>query len=472
MQKSTIPLTLFLFLWILIFSCGKDAAVAPVNPPPVDTSTHVTALSISSSAFLLLTATNQQLTVNFTPANTTNQKITWTSSDTTIATVDATGKVTAKTAGTVTIVATSVDNPSIKVTATVTVLKNYDVYVVGRGNSNNWINCALYWKNGVWSELPGGKTVGLNAYAVMLAGSDVYVVGATQSDGANVGWYIPTYWKNGVPVQLDDPTVGYSTYARSIAVSGSTVYVAGYNAQYSGAPFYNGRFRAYYWKADGNTVKRFPLYDSATSTDAFSIALSGNDVFVAGSLAKDNFYRWGSLWKNDFSNAVPLTDGPTYSQLTAVAVDGSDVYVAGYGGCPDFGCPKTARLWKNNMSNVVSLTSGTTVAETSAMTIVNGIVYVCGCEKNTSGKNVAKYWKITGNTVTSFALTDGTYDAKANSIAVVGDDVFIAGNERNSGNITVGKYWRVYNGLSLPVVLPNSQLSGQWNSEANGIFVR
>jgi hypothetical protein len=98
-------------------------------------------------------------------------------------------------------------------------------------------------------------------------------------------------------------------------------------------------------------------------------------------------------------------------------------------------------------------------------------VYVCGLEKNASGISVAKYWKIAGNTVTSFTLTDGTHDANANSIAVAGDDIFIAGYELNDAKQTVGKYWRVYNGQSLQVILPTSQLNSG-SSEANGIFVR
>lgn len=49
------------------------------------------------------------LTAAVAPANATNKDVTWTSSDTTIATVDATGKVTGESAGTATITATTVD---------------------------------------------------------------------------------------------------------------------------------------------------------------------------------------------------------------------------------------------------------------------------------------------------------------------------------------------------------------------------
>ena len=55
------------------------------------------------------------------PANTTNKAITWESSDTSVATVDEQGNVTAKAAGTATITATSVADTSLTDTCSITV---------------------------------------------------------------------------------------------------------------------------------------------------------------------------------------------------------------------------------------------------------------------------------------------------------------------------------------------------------------
>jgi uncharacterized protein YjdB len=62
-----------------------------------------------------------QLKPIFTPANATNQEITWFSTNEKIATVDKYGVVTIKAAGKVSIVATSVDNPSAKAICNITI---------------------------------------------------------------------------------------------------------------------------------------------------------------------------------------------------------------------------------------------------------------------------------------------------------------------------------------------------------------
>lgn len=64
-----------------------------------------------------------QLRASVTPDNATNQKVTWKSSNTNVATVSDNGLVTMKAAGTVSIICTSVDNPSVQAFCNVTVLK-------------------------------------------------------------------------------------------------------------------------------------------------------------------------------------------------------------------------------------------------------------------------------------------------------------------------------------------------------------
>ncbi|GIN86972.1 hypothetical protein J6TS2_33580 [Heyndrickxia sporothermodurans] len=62
----------------------------------------------------------RNLSATVTPS-TAKQTVTWSSSDTSLATVDSSGKVTAVKEGTVTITATSTENTNIKGTATVNV---------------------------------------------------------------------------------------------------------------------------------------------------------------------------------------------------------------------------------------------------------------------------------------------------------------------------------------------------------------
>jgi len=100
-----------------------DSSIIKNLPAPVKDFDTVTGISFNLPSLNLVNGTTGTLTAIIEPDYATNKAVTWTSSDTTIATVSATGVVTAKAVGLATITATATDttNGTIKNTCTVDV---------------------------------------------------------------------------------------------------------------------------------------------------------------------------------------------------------------------------------------------------------------------------------------------------------------------------------------------------------------
>ncbi|MGB4039247.1 MAG: S-layer homology domain-containing protein, partial [Bacillota bacterium] len=81
----------------------EEEPKAPPKPPVVP----VSAISVTPKELTLTVGETGQITATVTPSTATNNKVNWSSSDETIATVDENGAVTAVAAGTATITATS-----------------------------------------------------------------------------------------------------------------------------------------------------------------------------------------------------------------------------------------------------------------------------------------------------------------------------------------------------------------------------
>ena len=99
----------------------------------VYTPIHVTSVSLDKSEASLKVGNTLKLNATVNPSDATNKSVTWSSSDTNIATVDADGKVTAKKAGKVTITVTSNDgNKSATCALTVEAkgIQDYLIYII------------------------------------------------------------------------------------------------------------------------------------------------------------------------------------------------------------------------------------------------------------------------------------------------------------------------------------------------------
>jgi hypothetical protein len=418
---------------LILSSCSKDTPnTSPAIPP--DTTTKQK-LSISPDTSLLVMNATLQLTAIFTPADTLNTRIIWSSSDNNIATVNAYGTVSPVSAGTVVITGNSEIDSKVKATAVVQVLKEYDVLLTGKN---------FYWRNGQYKNLPGGHYDIFEGNAITLSGNDVYIAGYTVT--ANL-WRVPTYWKNENPVQLTAEIDNVSTMATSLTVTDTSVYIAGFKSFDPGCPnncTYE-KTNAFYWKSTPAGITEIPLFDNNTAySEANAITTTANgDVLIAGNNAFDNYYKTSRFWKNQFADSVVFSGYSSYSTASAIGIIGNDVYVAGTDGCPYTNCVAAAKLWKNNSSSVITLSRAGAEAAPTAMFIKGQDIYISGYETNAAQKRVAKFWKVNGSTVTSFDVTKGITNAIAYSVYVIDDNVFLAGFEEENDGKRIPKYWRV-----------------------------
>lgn len=303
-----------------------------------------------------------------------------------------------------------------------------DVYIAGQSNGR-----AVYWKNGQLIPLSGlGQA---SATGITVVDGDVYVAG---EEGGDFFVFTGTakYWKNGQEVLLTDPRG--AAVATAIAVSGTTVYVAGRQQE-------GNHTVAMLWK-NGQPVA---LTNGTSDADATSIFVADGSVYVAGYEG-----RVAKYWKN--GQPVSLTDGQHEAYASSITVDGNDVYVAGL----EYENGPVIKYWKNGKA--VLLTTGSVASASATSIAVEGDnVYVAGWEGDYMGVvggrgTVGKYWK-NGSAV---HLTNGSTYAYITSLAVDGGDVYVAGYEGVNQQLRA-TYWK--NGQAM--VLGNN------GSSALSVFV-
>ena len=95
---------------------------------------EVKVTGITLAALAIYVGESKAITATVKPDDATNKALTWTSSDETVATVDATGKVTGKKIGTATITATAQDGSGVSGSCTVTVLSTVKKVTVTPAN--------------------------------------------------------------------------------------------------------------------------------------------------------------------------------------------------------------------------------------------------------------------------------------------------------------------------------------------------
>ena len=160
----------------------------------------VTNIAVNKTATTLAVAEVEFLTTTATPANATNQSVTWASSDTSVATINTEGKVTAISAGTATITATTDNGATATTAVTVVPASTTDAGVVINGVRWATRNVGGPGTFAAYPESPGmlfqwNRRVGCPATGEAV---DFDPTGSTstvwyaENDPCPTGWRVPT----------------------------------------------------------------------------------------------------------------------------------------------------------------------------------------------------------------------------------------------------------------------------------------
>ena len=268
---------------------GKKATCAvTVNNKAVST------ITLNKSSLSLKETQTAQLTATISPANATDQTLTWTSSNNSVAVVDKTGKVTALKAGTATITAKSSNNKTA--TCSVTVSSAYTVkygttemtqgYIltIDLGDSVTLMPFDLATNSELRTQLSSSSISSDNN---TVAGASVVNAGGTGGIAAYNKWTI-TGKKGGVA----NVTMTYGTMTRKIVVK-----VKDYTVLYNEKEVTSSMT---YMMVAKNEGINFQLYDK-TSGSKVKMSLDNKDYYTISSSNHDvttDDYAWSLYGKN------------------------------------------------------------------------------------------------------------------------------------------------------------------------------
>lgn len=223
---------------------------------------------------------------------------------------------------------------------------------------------ASFWINGTQQYLTNG-TYESSANNVFKHNSDIYLAGferntVSPSDPTELN-KMAVYWKNGAMTQLTSGNT--NAEANSIAVSGNDVYVAG--IEYNSTTL---RQNARLWK-NGAVVG---LTDGANWSFANDVAIGGNNVYVVGQETIGGVPT-PLLWSNGVRATLPFTG--TSGNPHRIVLDGNDVYIIG--AHTEGGITK-ACYWKNNVFHAVNFIAGGSSYYAVDGIVKNGVLHLVG----------------------------------------------------------------------------------------------
>lgn len=401
---------------IITATAGNKKATCEVTINPI----LVSSVIINKNDLTLNVGDSEILVATVLPEDAEDKNVTWSSSTTSIATVDANGKVTAIAKGTAVITATAGNK---KATCDVTATEK-DVYVVGIVDDR-----AMIWKNGTVTALTNGSKSS-SANSIFISENDIYVAGRDNGYVENsLLKYDIVVWKNGVRTSYGAYSSPYSNIPIFLSVANSDVYIS--TLWYIG---YIPNSYSLYYPIILKNGQQTKLTSESGNYSIGNVFVSANDVYVVGNVDGN-----ATLWKNGVPNSF---GNNTSAQFVYVA--NNDVYVLGYK-------DDKIVIWKNGNATVLTNAAN---AYVRSIFVYDNNLYVVGSVQYLY--RVATIWK--NGELTS--LGDGTKNTYANSIFVSGNDVFVVGSEEDKKAVI----WK--NGIA------STLAEGAYSAKALSVFVK
>jgi len=188
-----------------------------------------------------------------------------------------------------------------------------NIYIIGNNGNNSG-----YWLNNNWNTLTNRAN---EVDAITISGSNVYIAG---TEGKNL-----VYWVNGrkvvIPTELgvnSDPLITANLYpfVKSIAVSGSDIYILGYEG-------FQGHIEGVYW-----------LNGRRNRLDGNAITIFNSNIYIVGEVNRElihddgyvQTYPEAFLWQNGNQTILPRNND--WSTAVAITVSNSNIYIVGTDG--------------------------------------------------------------------------------------------------------------------------------------------
>lgn len=412
----------------------------------------VTRVELDREAIEIYDNTNDKLIATVYPIDATNQKVTWSSDDDTIATVDQEGNVEGVSEGEAVITVTTEDGEhtaicEVTVLSSAIPVEDITVNPVSMGlkiNQSQTISFEIFPGDATnqdvtWSsDTPSVADVGENGLVTAASIGTAIITVATDDGGFTATCEVKVteievivagmagdtrsprgyVWNNGVGTVLGDGAS--NSIAVAVTYEGDNVYVLGTN----GSPT-----QPAYWK-DGEMTQ---LKDSPNAT-VKDIFVKDGDVYAAWH-ERIGFYMFPMTWAD--GTVTQLSENGSV-EVNALWVDGTDIYAVGFDNMPYKDSELTiATVWKNGAFDRY-LTDGGDMYSTSVakdIYIDGSDIYIAGNESMPYTGNLnGRIWK--NNELLYSYANDKSMEIL--SLMVYNGDVYAAGWETGDGGGPVG----------------------------------